>query len=350
MAFASLLVSAPPERLRRPLYPPSVFRNFRPLRALRVRLACRRRIIFNSEIIRHKPRNREKSMDSIDGLSTIYIARILERASEIKRGDKVKQFPRLVAGLIFQEPSTRTYLSFVSALSRLGVKHFTLTGKQSSLNKGESMEDTIRMVRDHADLIVLRSSRPYPSQDLINAGDGNREHPTQALVDLFTIRELYTFPVREVCIIGDGKNSRAVHSFVKIIRKTEPGVQFSLVCPPPLECPAGMLSELDSTYTDIREVPLQKMDILYLVREQQERTNNGPNSSYPILTPELLKTLNPDAIILHPLPRKEELPISIDRDKRSVYFLQAKNCLPVRTAICELELSKLMILSSSNIS
>ena len=169
-------------------------------------------------------------------------------------------------------------------------------------------------------------------------------------MDLFTIKEIAQSPIKKICILGDCKGSRAVHSFARIMRKVWPNIEIVYVCPKGTEPPEVIKGPTDSVLTNFDELDLKDVNIVYVVRSQKERHTQEIVGDYPVLTSDLLKTASKHLIILHPLPRRSELPTDVDSDKRAAYFKQARNCLPVRTAICELVLARLDILRKSNIS
>ena len=253
-----------------------------------------------------------------------------------------------VIATLFYESSTRTRLSFESAILRLGgsVLSTDNAGEVLSAIKGESLEDTIKIVGGYADAIVLRHyeagaaarAAKVSNVPIINAGDGTGEHPTQALLDLYTL--LQHKPNLDGVVIGvagDLLGSRTLHSFLMIL-KTFP-VRFRLIAPPGFELPeeyrtmldgAGINYQADSDI--LRHLP--DLDVLYINRWQTERYKDVPDPPKgPALTVADLRVMKPDAIIMNPLPRISELDTAIDEDPRAIYFEQAKNGLYVRMAL-----------------
>jgi aspartate carbamoyltransferase len=212
----------------------------------------------------------------------------------------------------------------------------------SSAKKGESLEDTIKTVSNYGDVIVLRHSEKGSSErackvstvPLINAGDGNGEHPTQALLDIYTIYKEATKNILNdkliVTFIGDIKNSRTIHSLIHLLNLFQ--VTYIFISPPGLELETNHLNVLNISL----EEALKITDVIYITRIQKERTNE---TFQPIcLSKEILGTK--DFIIMHPLPRQEELPPELDDDPRSVYFKQVAYGVKMRMAILHELLNK----------
>ena len=242
---------------------------------------------------------------------------------------------------LFYEPSTRTSCSFHTSMLKLGGNVIEITDN-SSVKKGESLEDTIKTVSKYGDIIVLRHPEKGSSErasqvssvPLINAGDGNGEHPTQALLDIYTIKkELKKDITKEniiVTFIGDLKNSRTVHSLIHLLNLFN--VTFILLSPEGLDLPDMYLNSVLNGLT--LEEALEITDVIYVTRIQKERLIVPLKTYQPIcLSKELLSKANKDLIIMHPLPRQEELPPEIDDDPRAVYFKQVANGVTMRMAI-----------------
>ena len=252
---------------------------------------------------------------------------------------------------LFFEPSTRTRLSFEAAMYELGghVIGFSDAANSSS-SKGESVSDTVRVVGCYADIIAMRHFKEgapmvaamKSAVPIINAGDGGHNHPTQTLTDLLTIqREKGRFDHLTVGFCGDLKFGRTVHSLISALSRYE-GVNFVLISPQELKVPSyikdilkGKKLEYVQT-TDLESVMLE-LDILYMTRVQRERFFNEEEylrlkNSY-ILTPDKLRTAKPDLSILHPLPRVNEIAVSVDDDPRACYFRQALNGKYIRMAL-----------------
>lgn len=258
---------------------------------------------------------------------------------------------------VFYEPSTRTSSSFIAAMTKLGGGVIPITqGVQfSSVSKGETLEDTIVTLGQYADAIVIRhpeigSARraaavsPVP---IINAGDGTGEHPTQALLDLFTIRnELHRHDDLDVCFIGDLANGRTVHSLIQLL-SLYPNNRIHLVSPSSLSLNGHSLytkankniREIFHVRNSLKEAKniLEASDVIYMTRVQKERFTNVDEYAEVkdscLLTPELVSIMKPTAKILHPLPRVNEIPTEIDKDPRAAYFRQVRSGLHVRMSL-----------------
>ncbi len=242
---------------------------------------------------------------------------------------------------LFFEPSTRTRLSFESAMLSLGGATLGFSEAQSSsAAKGESVSDTIRVVGNYADIIAMRHPKegaPIAAAmktvvPIINAGDGGHFHPTQTLTDLLTIkREKGTFENLTVGLCGDLKFGRTVHSLIAAMLRY-PGVRFVLISPDELKVPDYVKEEMDEAGVPWKEVAhmeevMPELDILYMTRIQKERFFNEEDylrlKGTFILTKSKLKTAKEDMIILHPLPRVDEISVDVDDDPRAMYFTQA---------------------------
>jgi aspartate carbamoyltransferase catalytic subunit len=256
-------------------------------------------------------------------------------------------------GTLFFEPSTRTRLSFEAAMLRLGgtCLGFSEPGS-SSAAKGESLSDTVRIVSCYADLIVMRSPKEgaallasrYAEIPVINAGDGGHHHPTQTLTDLLTIQAIRPAGISGgLCVgfCGDLKFGRTVHSLATTLARY-PGVSMVFISPPELTVPdyiTAALSKHGIPYeqTDKLEKVIGSLDVLYMTRVQKERFFNEEDyirlkDSY-ILTREKMALAREDMIVLHPLPRVNEIAVEVDADRRAVYFRQAKYGMYVRMAL-----------------
>ena len=257
---------------------------------------------------------------------------------------------RILATLFF-EPSTRTRLSFESAMLTLGGQVLGFAGADSSsTTKGETLTDTIRVVSSYCDIIAMRHPKEgapmaaglCSSVPIINAGDGGHNHPTQTLTDLMTIRrEKGRLDHMVVGLCGDLKFGRTVHSLIGAMSRY-PGVQFVLISPPELRVPDYILRTLDEQSIPYHEVEsmeeaMPELDVLYMTRVQKERFFNEADyirlkDTY-ILDPEKLQSAKKDLRILHPLPRVNEISTRVDADPRAVYFKQARNGRFVRMAL-----------------
>lgn len=253
---------------------------------------------------------------------------------------------------LFYEASTRTRLSFESAMLDLGGSVIGFSDAQSSsVSKGESVADTARTIECFADIVAMRHPKegaPLVAQmhvniPIINAGDGGHNHPTQTLTDLFTIRrELGHLDNLVIGCCGDLKFGRTVHSLVTAMSRY-PGVRFVFISPEELRIPEHVRSEVLDAHnipyvetTSLEEV-MPELDILYMTRVQRERFFNEADylrlrDSY-ILTPEKLKAAKSDMRVLHPLPRVNEISVAVDDDPRAAYFRQVKNGKFIRMAL-----------------
>lgn len=263
-----------------------------------------------------------------------------------------------IIGLLFYTPSTRTRCSFESAITRLGGSAIYVGAHESSVQKGESFNDTVRTIDSYVDGLVIRTPndialdtyKHIARHTIINAGDRD-EHPTQALLDLFTIREVRgTINNLTICIIGDCLHGRTVSSLVKLLCNYTATIYF--VPEPGFEPAVTLLKYLARHGASVTVAPviydvetlisiLPVTDVIYMTRVQKERLSYNTNSTTQqsvkwILTPDLLSHCKQDLIILHPLPRNEELPEAVDKDQRAMYFKQMEYGLYLRMAIVDL--------------
>jgi aspartate carbamoyltransferase catalytic subunit len=275
------------------------------------------------------------------------------RLQTLALGEYPKPLHNLTLATIFYEPSTRTRLSFETAIQNLGGQLITTenAGEFSSAIKGESLEDTIRVINSYADGIVLRHpevgaakrAAKVSSVPIINAGDGIGEHPTQALLDVYTIYESKgKIDGLKIGVVGDLLNGRTVHSFIQLLSIYK--VDLYLLSPKNLQLPQSYLKELDKhsiKYTILNNWgdALSVVDVLYMTRVQKERFKlieeyRKVKDDF-ILTLDDVKHMKKDAIILHPLPRVNEIAPEVDDDPRAYYFQQVKNGLYVRMALLD---------------
>ena len=262
-----------------------------------------------------------------------------------------------VLACVFYEPSTRTSSSFIAAMSRLGGTVIPINEvRYSSVTKGESLPDTIRTLESYADVIVLRHpdvgasevAAEYARKPIINAGDGVGEHPTQALLDLFTIRsELGTIDGLHVAMVGDLRYGRTVHSLSRLLCRYD--VKMTFISPEILRLPLDVMNEVKSqgkevneTY-DVHEV-ISDVDVLYVTRVQRERFADQAQyeevKDYYVITPELMGGAKDRMVIMHPLPRVSEISYAIDDDPRAAYFRQMENGMYIRMALLAAVLGK----------
>jgi aspartate carbamoyltransferase len=258
---------------------------------------------------------------------------------------------------LFYEPSTRTSSSFTAAMERLGGSVIPISEvKYSSVAKGESLPDTIRTLEAYSDVIVLRhpetgsaaTAARYARKPIINAGDGSGEHPTQALLDLFTIREeLGRLEGLTVTMLGDLKYGRTVHSLSRLL--TLYGAKLNFVSPEILRMPASIIEELSKSGLEQHEYNqldplLADTDVLYVTRVQKERFEDlnvyeSVKGAF-VITPETLKTAKSQMVLMHPLPRVGEISYDVDGDPRAAYFRQVEYGLYVRMALLAMVLGK----------
>lgn len=253
---------------------------------------------------------------------------------------------------LFYEPSTRTRLSFTSAMMELGGSVIGFSdANSSSVSKGETVADTVRVIRCFADIIAMRHFKEgaplvasqYAGIPVINAGDGSHSHPTQTLTDLLTIkREKGRFDNMTIGFCGDLKFGRTVHSLVNALSRYD-HINFVLISPTELKLPRYVKEEalkkkgIPYTQTTDLESVIPQLDILYMTRVQKERFFNEEDylrlkDSY-ILTPEKLENAKADLSILHPLPRVNEITVALDKDPRAAYWRQVKNGKYIRMAL-----------------
>lgn len=285
------------------------------------------------------------------------------RADMFEKLDKENKFPDSLKGNIlaclFYEPSTRTRFSFESAMLKLGGQVISAesAGQFSSAVKGETLEDSIKVVSGYADVIALRHPEIGSAQKaanisnvpIINAGDGAGEHPTQALLDIYTIfRELGRINNFKIAFAGDLLNSRTMHSLIHLLSICK-NIEIYLISPSQLQLPKKYISILKKQKIRFYELEnfgniLPQIDILYTNRIQKERFASQKlyekvKNAF-IFDKTLLKKMKLTAAILNPLPRVNEISPEVDNDKRAAYFRQAKNGLYIRMALLEMLLVK----------
>jgi len=258
---------------------------------------------------------------------------------------------------LFYEPSTRTSSSFLAAMERMGGSVIPINEvTYSSVAKGESLPDTVRTLQTYADVIVLRHpevgsaklAAQYTSKPIINAGDGIGEHPTQALLDLFTIQEeLGRVDGLTITMLGDLKFGRTVHSLSRLLSLFD--VHINYVSPEILGMPPELLTELtregmrQRAHTTLAPI-LPETDVLYVTRVQKERFDDlddyeAVKGAY-VITPETLEAAKDEMIVMHPFPRVGEISIEVDDDPRAAYFRQMEYGLYVRMALLAMVLGK----------
>lgn len=294
---------------------------------------------------------------SIDDFSKDEILQILRYAKMLEETPSPELLQGCILANCFFEPSTRTRLSFESAMLRLGGQAMGFTDAGStSQRKGESLHDTLKMVEHYADVIVIRHPHEGAAQwaadvvdiPVINAGDGSNQHPTQTLLDLFSILETQgRLDNLSIAMAGDLKHGRTAHSLAQAFVHFNPRLYF--VAPPTLEMPKGVCDSLRergvkfSFHSTIDEV-LPKVDILYMTRIQEERfadkmEYDSLKNSF-CLEADMLSPCKETMKILHPLPRVKEIHSSVDKTPFAYYFEQAGNGVSVRKALLSLILGR----------
>ena len=297
---------------------------------------------------------KNRSLVSIDDFSTSEILQVLDLAEEFEKEPISRLLEGKVVATLFFEPSTRTRLSFESAINRLGGKIVGFSdSSNSSVSKGETLHDTIKMVSSYSDLIVMRhpveGSARYASEiasvPVINAGDGANQHPTQTMLDLFSIRKTQgTLENLNIFMVGDLKYGRTVHSLMMAMSRWN--ATFNFISPDELRMPdeyklylenIGLKYYEHSDFTDI----ISRADIIYMTRVQKERFSDPIEyekvKNVYVLRNSMLKNTRPNMRILHPLPRVNEIHPDVDSNPKAYYFEQALNGVFTRQAIlCKL--------------
>jgi len=289
---------------------------------------------------------------SIKDFERAEIDELLDKAQAIDQdsGPFTSLNGRQVA-LLFFEPSTRTRMSFASAVARLGGSSICVDSVEgSSISKGETLADTVRVVSSYVDVIVLRHPKEgaarlaaeFASVPVINAGDGAGQHPSQTLLDLYTIRQSMPLEGIDVGLLGDLRYGRTTHSLAYALSNYD--LTIHTIAPETLELPTSLKDELLDRgcevveHDDITDI-INDLDVLYATRIQRERFPDAASyynvaESYRI-TPELLEDRKEQMIVLHPLPRAGEIDPRVDALPCAKYFEQAKNGVPVRMAMLE---------------
>ncbi len=280
--------------------------------------------------------------------------RLMDLADDIQK-DPAKYAHKCdgrILATCFYEPSTRTRLSFESAMLRLGGKVLGFaTADSSSAAKGESVSDTIRIISSYADICAMRHPKegaPMVAASkswipVINAGDGGHQHPTQTLTDLMTIRSLKgSLSDMTIGLCGDLKFGRTVHSLINALCRYE-NVSFVFISPPELRIPDYIRDDvLTKNNIPFREViklddVMPDLDILYMTRVQRERFFNEEDyvrlKDFYILNKEKMALAKPDMMVLHPLPRVNEISVEVDEDERAMYFKQVRYGMFIRMAL-----------------
>jgi aspartate carbamoyltransferase catalytic subunit len=299
-----------------------------------------------------------KNLISVDQISNSDIKHIIALAEKYRLNGHQKNFSDgdgrgLILATLFFEASTRTRFSFESAMTRLGGQVITLEyGKSSSVKKGESLSDSGRVISSYADIIVMRHPQAgsvaelaqYANVPVINAGDGINQHPTQSLVDLYTIFcEKARLENLKIGVVGDLKHGRATRSFIELMSRYK-GNEFTLISHPSLCFDKDSVKKLQQSNKVIETTDLEKsladLDVLYVTRVQQERFENDAEydkvkGSYRI-NKAMMKAAKNDMILMHPLPRVDEIEAEVDLLPQARYFKQAEYGVFVRMALLSL--------------
>ena len=294
------------------------------------------------------------SLLRIDQLSQDEMTALFDQAREIEQGryDREALRGKILIPMFF-EPSTRTRLSFETAMLRLGGQVLPMPDPNGlAISKGETLKDTIKVVSSFGDIIVMRHpdettlylADEYATIPIINGGNGCDEHPTQTLLDLYTIREEKgCIDGLHIGLVGDLKHARVMHSLAKGLALYN--VRLSLVSPPELVIAEDVRDALLARKADFKEIAdlqdiLAELDVIYMVMLQHHRISDPHivkrlQQQYYCITPELLKRAKPDVIILHPLVRRDEVSPEVDALPNAAYFRQARNGVFVRMALLE---------------
>ncbi len=315
--------------------------------------------LFNLGTFERKPRftNGFYNHDilSVNQFSLEDLEYIFQRAEEMsemtQRWGTCDLLKGYTLACVFYEPSTRTSSSFIAAMTRLGGKVIPITEgiQYSSISKGESLIDSMITLEQYCDVIVLRhpeigssvAAAKYVKVPIINAGDGAGEHPTQALLDLFTIkRELGTLNGLRVAMVGDLRYGRTVHSLTKLLSQYDVSLRY--ISPDTLRLPLDLMNELIDKKIDVREFSkvedvIDDADVLYVTRIQKERFTDLAQyeevKNYFHINNDLMKRAKENMIVMHPLPRVGEIEYNVDKDRRAAYFRQVQNGLYIRMAL-----------------
>jgi len=299
-----------------------------------------------------------KSIISISDLSKSDILHIIKQAEEIKKKPQPNMLKNKVMASCFFEPSTRTRLSFETAMERLGGQVMGFAdGKVTSAKKGETTWDAMKIIGQYADVIAMRHplegaarrASEATNKPILNGGDGANQHPTQTLLDLFSIKESQKkLSNLNIALIGDLKYGRTTHSLAQAL--THFNARLYFVAPDSLQMPNYICEELKekgikfSLHEKIEDV-VNKVDILYMTRIQAERftdpTDYEKVKNVFVLTKDMLAKVKPNMKVMHPLPRVNEIDTAVDETKHAYYFEQAENGLYTRQALLALALGKI---------
>ncbi len=298
---------------------------------------------------------------STKGLKAVDLEKIMETADSFEAYANKEKFTDLLRGKVlaslFYEPSTRTRLSFETAMERLGGSVITVSGTEgSSLSKGETLSDTAKVIENFADVIAVRHSLSGSAAEMansasipvINAGDGSGEHPTQALLDIYTMKkERGDIDGLTVAMVGDLKYGRTVHSLSYLL--SHYGVKMILVSPDQLKMPAEITDfltekKIEFEVTENMEDAVKHAHVCYMTRVQKERFDDPAEyekfKNFYVLTREIIEKYNSKMTVMHPLPRVGEISLNVDGLEGAAYFRQVKNGVAVRMALLALVLGK----------
>ncbi|MCD6414650.1 MAG: aspartate carbamoyltransferase [Candidatus Diapherotrites archaeon] len=291
-----------------------------------------------------------KHVISIEDFSRKDLDSLLAEADKmlsfVKKGKQLDIMKGKIMGALFFEASTRTRLSFESAMHRLSGSVIGFAEPAStSLAKSETIADTVKTISQYCDVIAMRSPFPGAAKlasevsrvPIINGGDGSREHPTQTMLDMFTIKkEKGRLDDLHIALVGDLKYGRTVHSLCKAFQNYKK-IRFTFISPKELAIPNEYKI---GEYRETNKLELEDADVVYMTRIQKERfpdqTEYEKLKNIYRITPETMKTMKKDAIIMHPLPRVGEIDWHCDSDPRAVYFKQAFYGVPTRMAIIKM--------------
>ncbi|KQC09772.1 MAG: hypothetical protein APR54_00250 [Candidatus Cloacimonas sp. SDB] len=291
-----------------------------------------------------------KNMISMRDLSKKDILHLMEIAAKIEDGEIVPDLKGRLAALLFFEPSTRTMFSFDTAVKRMNGSTIIMSGtKNTSSKKGETFADTLQTIAQYSDIIIMRTpvegAARYASEivniPVVNAGDGANQHPTQALLDLYSIMKTQgTLEGLKVGLAGDLRFGRTVHSLAQALSLF--GVQFKFISPSFLQMPEYIKDDLEARkikFTELDDIEgnIDDLDILYVTRIQKERFADPEDyenlkGSY-ILKKSMLDNVKTNFKVMHPLPRVDEINTDVDDTKYAYYFPQAKNGVFTRQAL-----------------
>ncbi len=291
-----------------------------------------------------------ENLISMRDLTKADIKKLLDTARKIESGEILPDLERKVAGLLFFEPSTRTMFSFDTAMKRMNGQTIIMSGtKNTSAKKGESFADTLRTIAQYADIIIMRSpiegSARYASEvvdvPVVNAGDGANQHPTQALLDLYSIQKTQgTLENLKIGLVGDLRFGRTVHSLAQALSIYN--TEFKFISPKFLQMPSYIkedLKEKNVKFTEYLDMDgnIDDLDILYVTRIQRERFADPEDyekvrGTY-VLQKSMLENVKENLKVLHPLPRVDEISTDVDNCKHAYYFQQAKNGVYTREAL-----------------